>query len=196
MSTHSISIEPIRHRDFSALTSDGNTAPTRHWLQTGMALVSLLLLAVLLTVSGAILAGRAFSAPATVNLPQSLLPGSVIPEDAECSDPGGMPQACTIYHKDMVVHIMPDQTGGQIALTVISTQAYTIGDLIHAWGMPTGFAQSGRAVDVYWGMRYAYLVTCSFQPESRVDFIALYPYEHVVGKWHGFTAAKGACAGG
>ena len=63
----------------------------------------------------------------------------------------------------------------------------TYGDLILAWGTPSGFAQYGRDIDVYWGTQSAHLTTCSFRPESRVEFIIYAPVQPVsVSPWHGF----------
>ncbi|MHB8625406.1 MAG: hypothetical protein ACYDEO_04310 [Aggregatilineales bacterium] len=83
-----------------------------------------------------------------------------------------------------------DMASQTIALTKIAAHEYAIGDLLLAWGTPTGFSQSGRDIHVHWGTRMASSTTCSFLPESRVDFISYYPKPPQAAPWHGFVRAN------
>jgi len=81
--------------------------------------------------------------------------------------------------------------------TATSVQDFTIGDLIGAWGMPTGIVKYGRALDVYWETHYASLNICSFQPDSRVKTYRLFSRsDNLATAWRGFSSTNvGECQG-
>jgi hypothetical protein len=76
----------------------------------------------------------------------------------------------------------------RIVRTGISASEYTVGDLILAWGTPSGFDQFGTSIYVSWGTRSALLVTRSLQPNSQIQFIEydLDPPKRSV--WRGFRS--------
>lgn len=113
------------------------------------------------------------------------------PVDAHCYQSGDADWSCltsaAIQYHDKQIALMIDVASRTIALTSISAPGYTMGDLMLAWGTPTGFNQSDRAIDVYWGARSTSLTTCSFRPESKVDVITFYRSPAFAAPWHGFV---------
>ena len=148
---------------------------------------------------------RIGAAPAIIELPQNLLPGKVPPSDARCGGDdtcyppvdshcyesgdagGGCVSSAAIQYNDQKIALLIDIASRTIALTSISAPGYSMGDLILAWGTPTGFSQFDRDIDVYWGARSTHLVTCLFRPESRVDVITFYRNPAFATPWHGFV---------
>jgi hypothetical protein len=59
----------------------------------------------------------------------------------------------------------------RIVRTGISANEYVIGDLILAWGTPSGFDQFGSSIYVSWGTRSALLTGRLLYPDSRIRFI-------------------------
>ncbi len=116
------------------------------------------------------------------------------PVDSHCYESGDAGWGCftsaTIQYNDQKIALLIDVAARTIALTSISAPGYSIGDLILAWGTPTGFNQSGRDIDVYWGARSTHLATCLFRPESRVDMITFYRNSAFAAPWHGFVRIK------
>ncbi len=145
--------------------------------------------------------------PAIREPPAQLLPGQIPPSPNRCASTGEFCYAsvdayCTKTDNDLCfTSASIQQNGKAFALTIdtasrtidatrIAVHEYTIGDLLLAWGTPTGFSQIGRAIDVYWGGRSASLTTCSFRPDSRVDLIT---YSHKLpgaAPWRGFVRIK------
>jgi hypothetical protein len=123
---------------------------------------------------------------AVIDLPQDILPGSPVPYEADPALHGGM-LAHQLTINGFNVQLAYDSEHELIVRAQIAENAYTIGDLILAWGTPSGFARSGRDVDVYWGRRGVYLNTCSFRPDSRVQYIAHYIDEQTASFWRGFS---------
>jgi hypothetical protein len=74
--------------------------------------------------------------------------------------------------------------------TVIPAQKYAVGDLIAAWGTPTGTTRNETNIYIYWGARSALLYTRSLQPDSRVDFILYDLAPHQASPWPGFTSVN------
>ena len=59
----------------------------------------------------------------------------------------------------------------RIVRTGISANEYVIGDLILAWGTPSGFDQFGSSIYVSWGTRSALITGRLLYPDSRIRFI-------------------------
>ena len=142
-------------------------------------------------------AGRHFS---IFTLQERLLPGHPLPADTTCREPVTKNQSCTSYRVSVggkEIYLAIDQSGQKIADTVYSAHEYTIGELILAWGLPSGFTQYGSAVQVYWDRRFAYLITCSFQPDSHVELISYSLTSSQAPPWRGFkTSRESRCADG
>ena len=144
---------------------------------------------------------RLSTSPNILDLPLWLRPGSVLTEDGPCpyhrccAKPLGITTdehlVCNITLDGMAIEVTFDDTGQTILQTVMAIHQHTIGDLIRVWGRPTGFARYGRSINVYWGVRYAYLSTCSFQSDSPVEFVVYYLHKQQASHWLGFTRATG-----
>jgi hypothetical protein len=68
-------------------------------------------------------------------------------------------------------------------------QDLTIGDLILAWGEPTGQTRYGYSADVYWGTRSAFVSsTPGFSPFSTVYFVTYRAELEQAGPWRGFVS--------
>ncbi|MHB8626708.1 MAG: hypothetical protein ACYDBJ_08270 [Aggregatilineales bacterium] len=170
-------------------------------------LIMLIIAGLVLSILSVVLLARTGTAPKIFEPPLHLLPGDAPPKDIHCGESadeacyppvdahchesgdagwGCFTSASTPYNGKKIA-ILIDVASRTIALTSISAPGYTMGDLILAWGTPTEFNQSGRAIDVYWGARSASLTTCSFRPESRVDIITYYRSPAFAAPWHGFV---------
>jgi hypothetical protein len=129
--------------------------------------------------------------------PQGLLPGSSFPEAVSCPHRRCCTATplttwtrrfvCPIDHDGTRFDVTYDDISQKIVQTAISGQDYTLGDLISAWGTPTGIAQYGWAIDAHWETQYASLITCSIQPDSAVKLIAYSRERHWATTWRGFT---------
>jgi hypothetical protein len=69
-------------------------------------------------------------------------------------------------------------------------QQFSLGELIAAWGDPSGIISSESVIHVYWGTRSALLYTRSLQPNSPVDFILYDPAFQQTSRWLGFTSVR------
>ena len=125
--------------------------------------------------------------------PQAYLPGNPLPRFAgkdSCDKFAPINMVCNGPVFGQKIYWYYELGTRRIVRTGISASEYTIGDLILAWGTPTGFDQYGTSIIVSWGARSALLVTNSFQPYSRVRFIEydLEPYRR--SRWRGFVGRK------
>jgi len=197
-------MRPAQPRDPEQAMGHTTVQPTRRpFIFTTSVLTIVALTVVILSL---VVAAR-MPAPYRIILPpQSFLPGSPFPEDASCPhrrcctttplSTWNFRVVCPIDHEGTSLYVTYDDIRQKIVQTAISAQDYTIGELISAWGTPTGIAQYGRAIDVYWGTRYAALFTCSFEPNSPVKFIIYDLEQHWATVWRGFASNKsGECLG-
>jgi hypothetical protein len=65
-----------------------------------------------------------------------------------------------------------DRYKGTIVRTSLSGRRLTVGELMLAWGQPSGYLKRGISFQVFWQDRSAYLVTSSLSPHSRVLFLS------------------------
>ena len=120
--------------------------------------------------------------------PQRVLPGSPLPrfagEDA-CDKFAPVNMICGELDGQKIYWSYESKTQ-KIVRTIILAAEYTIGDLILAWGTPTGFDRYGTAIFVSWEARSAHLMTDFFHPYSPIRFIQydLEPPQRSV--WRGF----------
>lgn len=159
------------------------------------------------TLSGVVVAGVG-TIPTIIEPPPQLLPGNAAPAglfcgesanescfppvDAHCFESGDANCFAQgiIRYDGKPITITIDLASRTIALVNVPAQDYKMGDLLSAWGTPTGFSQVGRAIDVYWDTRSAHLTTCSFQPESRVDSITYSREPAFASAWQGFLSVQ------
>jgi hypothetical protein len=142
-------------------------------------------------VLGVVMSARTGATPHAPDLPQRFLPGNPLPGEAACmtlSDEH-IPR-CVVHQADYDVYFNFNADTRIISRTVIPAQQYTLGELMAAWGNPTGLTWNETNIYIYWGTHSALLYASSFQPNSRVDFI-LYELERKqAAPWPGFTSVK------
>lgn len=138
-------------------------------------------------VLGVMTAARTGTIPTLLDPPPRYLPGNPLPGDVSCYTPGDehMPR-CFVQHLGDEVYFNFDGNTRTILRTVIPAREYTIGQLILAWGTPTGITQTHYTIYVYWRTRSALLYTSSFQPDSRVEFILYGLEQQPTAPWRGF----------
>jgi hypothetical protein len=128
--------------------------------------------------------------PPILDLPERYLPGNPFPKDAlfPSINYGNYPSI--VYYQNKKITLAYDVSTDRITATSISTHEYTIGDLITAWGTPTGITQNGDYTWVYWGTCSAFLLPSSFQPTSRVAVIMYTLEQYQSSPWRGFTGGR------
>ncbi len=62
-----------------------------------------------------------------------------------------------------------------------------LGDLVLAWGTPSGFKHQNMLSSVYWPGRYVYLVTRPIRPDSIVS-VVVWDDNVQSSEWRGFTS--------
>jgi hypothetical protein len=141
-----------------------------------------------------IILARTGAAPAgLIDLPHHLLPGNPRAANATCTALHDGSFRCLVIHDDKELHLVYDAVSRMITGTTMSADEETIGDVLLAWGTPTGYTQKGPFIEVNWGTRSAYLFTCSFQPSSRLSTIAYELEARQVSPWRGFTNRAHGC---
>jgi hypothetical protein len=148
-----------------------------------------------LAVLSVVLLSRMVGVPMSLDLPSYLLPGSPLPADTKCVEPiDDKPCYTRSYYSFLYsgrqVYLTYDPHSARIVRTVIAGHEYTLGDLVVAWGIPDGFAQNGRTIDIYWGARGAYLNTCLFRLDSHIERIIFYKEPYHGSPWRGFISSQ------
>jgi hypothetical protein len=133
---------------------------------------------------GAIASAQAL--PQLPELPPAYLPGNPLPKDVSCSIAANQYIiSCSIRSGDDEIFFNSD-SAKTISHTLIPAQKYTIGQVIAAWGTPTGITHRETQVYVHWGARSALLYTKAFQPDSIVEFIVYDLEPPPSSPWRGF----------
>jgi hypothetical protein len=158
-------------------------------------LVLLIVCGLTVCIGALILIARVGSIATPSGPPLSLLPGQPLPTTAQASEWTEETYTYSVQANGRLLDLTYDPRSRSIVQTVLAAHDYTIGALILAWGTPSSFDQAGRAVNVYWGARSAYLITCSLRPDSPVEFIAYSAELHQAKAWHGVTSARYGCSG-
>jgi hypothetical protein len=143
----------------------------------------------MLILSGVILV-RTVPVQPILDLPESYLPGNPFPRDALFPSINYGNYPAIVYYQNKNITLAYDVSSDRITATSISTHEYTIGDLITAWGTPTGITQNGNYTWVYWGTRSALLLPNSLQPTSRVAVIMYTLEQYQSSLWRGFQGGK------
>jgi hypothetical protein len=126
-----------------------------------------------------------------LDLPANLMPGNVMPRSCECSGPFTMSYEvghCVVFLNGRKVYLGYEADRSIIARVSHSADNAPVGELVLAWGMPTGIKRTSSAIEVYWGKRSAYVTGGPFSPQSEVLFINYSLKDKVVPPWHGFTS--------
>jgi hypothetical protein len=122
--------------------------------------------------------------------PQAYLPGNPLPGflgDEGCWLGLSYNSSCLIHLQNHDIYWVYEAGTHRILRTTITAEENTIGDLILAWGTPTGFDQDGIWIVMSWDTRSAQLVTTSFNPYSRVRFISYDTELLRLSPWRGFV---------
>jgi hypothetical protein len=160
----------------------------RLWPVSFATLVSLILMVVLLSV---LALARMETGPQVPNLPPQYLPGSLLPSDVVCFlHSGEVVPRCSAHFLDDDIYFSFDADTHVIIKSAIPARAYTVGQLILAWGKPSGSMGSDYIISVSWGTRSALLYTRSLRPDSRLEFIVYDAEAQAVAPWYGFGRRK------
>lgn len=121
---------------------------------------------------------------AGIYLPGNSLP--LLPQDSECNPVEDDNVSCLVRELGQDVYLIYGKSSRMIVRTAVRGREHKIGDLITAWGFPTGIAQHDTFTFVNWGRRSAIIYSMSFKPESRVAFIQYDLEEQPTSPWRGF----------
>ena len=192
MSIQSTIVDIGSHQDRAYLAEVADILRTQQPLI--IRLIMGIFICITISISAALVVARMQPAPRIIEQPQDLLPGHLLPSRIQCVTPPN--SSCylasySINTNGKAVHFIPDPEFRTIAYVLVEANEYTMGDLLAAWGTPTGFTQCVGEVTVFWGTHKAFFFTQSFQPDSHVELIvyALEPYQ--APRWHGFISAQG-----
>jgi hypothetical protein len=78
-----------------------------------------------------------------------------------------------------------DQTIARLSYT---PRSGNLGDLLLAWGTPTGINRLSWSTEVHWGNRVVYVANNPLAPESRILYIAHNLAPERSQPWRGFTS--------
>ncbi len=70
---------------------------------------------------------------------------------------------------------------------VFPVRQYVLGQLVAAWGTPTGVAIGATGTSVYWGGRSALLYTTVLRPDSPIESIVYDLEPGQASAWRGLT---------
>ncbi len=140
-------------------------------------------------ICGLTLTARAYPVD-PVELPQHLLPGNPLPEDADC-EPGsyyvGEWRHCRVLANGIEVELTYDARLRQIVRTDSQFSEQTLGQLILAWGPPTGISRRYRwPIRIQWGSRYVYVYTDQFGPRNSAYAVHYTMEPRAAFPWTGF----------
>lgn len=121
--------------------------------------------------------------------PPELLPGKQqFPQAANCEALHDGRFSCDVDVNGTDIALTYNAITYRILYTFTSRPDQTLGDLMLAWGTPSGFARSGDATLVFWNTRAAYLTPRSFRPESLVKYVRYGDAEVPPLPWRGFVS--------
>jgi hypothetical protein len=145
-------------------------------------LVMLLSLALTMLVLGVMGVARTQAVPQFVELPPAYLPGNPLPEGAiRAWSPNE-----EYMSMDDEIHFTLYSELHVIATTLVPAQSFTLGQLIVAWGTPSGIRQTSHTTYIYWGTRTAHVYAGSYQPQSQVLFVTYAAEPKSASPWRGF----------
>lgn len=144
-------------------------------------------LTVMLTVLvlAAIALVRTDTIPQLVDLPPLYRPGRPLPQDVACTT-DDEPTFCAITYQGHSVSLDYDPSTQMIIHSSLPIPGYTLGQLMLAWGTPTGMRWLNHTIYIYWGSKVAVLDGPSFQPHTTVQAIVYVWYGYNEARWPGF----------
>jgi hypothetical protein len=124
----------------------------------------------------------------TIEIPAALKPGSPIPGYVTCEEWSAYNSYAIQYCHDGDVYLSYDPDRGIItrASTYVYSQAITLGQLVVAWGTPTGYKHEDRVLKVFWRDCYAYLTDSGMSPANRVVVVG-WGLHNDSDPWRGFV---------
>jgi hypothetical protein len=168
----------------------GNKQTTSTSKATIVVSSALLLLAV--AAFAVIAVNRTELRPLGLELPSRVQPGKSLPADARCDWHMVMEHIlyCNVVDSNVLVHFSYDIERQVILSSSMLANGKTVGDLLLAWGEPSGYTRSEMAVQVFWGARSVYLSSTPFKPGTRAGYITYTLEPDSARPWHGFTSVK------
>jgi hypothetical protein len=127
------------------------------------------------------------------SLPEQYFPGNSLPSTTDCTWPPYTPsytKYCRIILGYTTIFATYDVKQKMITRVSYSGHGETVGDLIMAWGIPTGMKRLPWAMEVHWKNRVVYASLQPFSPKSRAVLIAYTLENEVVPAWKGFLNNK------
>jgi hypothetical protein len=160
----------------------------RLWLVILVGLLPLFLMILILTF---MITARTGTLPMLPDLPQSYLPGSPQPQNVSCTTFSGeyIPR-CSVSYLENEIYFNFGSDNRTITRTLIPARAYMLGQLILAWGAPSGITWNDYTIYLYWGKRSALVYARSLQPDSPVEFILYDLVQQPASPWRGFWLHK------
>jgi hypothetical protein len=134
--------------------------------------------------------------PASPLLSETIAPGKPIPPSSSinCSFPsccGNSEHKCVVVATKLIFYYYPGDS--VISEVVYIDRAYSIGELVGAWGEPIGVSGGNYCKGVYWsGGRYAYVCDWHFEPNSRAYAVWVKAVDKLppLFKWRGFARQR------
>lgn len=152
--------------------------------------VAIVSLAFTLTVIGVTALARISPPPPVLELPQAYLPGSPVLSHMTCREANNGYGLCSAKHAGQDVYASYAVETRLITGTVVQTRAYTLSQLVLAWGTPLGVTSGRNQVTVYWRTRSALIYDRSIRLDTRVDFL-IYKQDALSAEpWRGFRRRK------
>src|SRR5258707_9520621 len=124
-----------------------------------------------------------------IKLPQQVLPSGLLPSTANCLLPLFHRAVCHVELEGKEVDLTFDTETGRTQRIGISGQDHLLGDLIRAWGTPTGLTRYGYGCSliVFWGTSAAQVYTCVLHPNSPIAYIEYTVGQQPQSAWQGFS---------
>jgi hypothetical protein len=142
-----------------------------------------------LTIFGILRLAQTAPLPTVYELPQAYLPGNPLPATVKVADCANFAHqkfstpaevdGRTVY----LTYIFEDR---KIIRASVRSEDYNIGELVTAWGRPTGITRHGATILVSWGRRSVTLYTSFFKPDRPISFIAYDNDQPTSAAWRGF----------
>jgi hypothetical protein len=143
-----------------------------------------------LTMSAMII-GKLIAKSMVIELPPQYLPGNPPPnvsQDLSCSKTGyDIQSLCSLKHTNKPIILKFHTDNRQIIQTTLWNYEYRVGDMIAAWGTPTGIARYGKLTYLYWRTRAVFVHGKTLRPTSFVESIEYFMEQQQGKRWRGFT---------
>lgn len=187
MSTYSGVVGAQLGQDTRPSTDNTDVLPRhRHVLARATVVIASCLALLMLTV---LVLAKAGTVPSIRPFLQQLLPDGPLPATVNCVPQFFHHADCHVAVDGKDVALSLNIETGKITRIIASGGQYKLGDLMLAWGTPTGITRYGYGCNivVFWGTRAAQVYTCALDPRSPVAYITYALSEQPLSPWRGFT---------